>query len=376
MANTAMTQRQRLLAALRREPVDQVPVSPDVAMMLPARYAGRPYWDVFVNEQPPLWQAQIDLARRFDFALLQETDTVEGDAPGVTTESRIIEQTDDAWRVCHTTHTPHGDLTLIKRYPAAQSPWTEKPIITEPEREMDALLSTLPDPSTLRVHHNYPSLRKMLGDSGIVSTRISVPLAWWLYQRVDLERAILDFYDGTELLERALHIYGEWALAAMEAQFRLQPPDLIMFGGSVSSMSVVSPALYRRYAYPWLVRACALADRYHVPTGVHMCGKSAAALDMLVDAGVTMVEPLERPPGGDVTLAEVRKRYGARLVLKGNVNTFETLMRGTPQDVRGEARQCISDAGAIGFILASGDQVPGNTPEENFAALVTAATQP
>ena len=71
-------------------------------------------------------------------------------------------------------------------------------------------------------------------------------------------------------------------------------------------------------------KACDLGRRYGIPTIVHMCGKSCAALDMLGDAGVTAVEPLEGPPGGDVNLAEVRKRY-PQLVLKGNVNTFETL---------------------------------------------------
>jgi uroporphyrinogen-III decarboxylase len=96
---------------------------------------------------------------------------------------------------------------------------------------------------------------------------------------------------------------------------------------------------------------------------------------MLVDAGVTMVEPLESPPSGDVTLAEVRKSYGSRLVLKGNVNTFQTLARGTPAMVMAEARQCVRDAGAEGFILSSADQVAGDTPEENFRALIDAVEQ-
>jgi uroporphyrinogen-III decarboxylase len=70
-----------------------------------------------------------------------------------------------------------------------------------------------------------------------------------------------------------------------------------------------------------------------------------------------------------VTLAEVRKRYPG-LVLKGNVNTFDTLVRGTPEMVIAEARQCIRDAGPEGFVLSTGDQVASDTPEENFRALI------
>ena len=58
------------------------------------------------------------------------------------------------------------------------------------------------------------------------------------------------------------------------------------------------------------------------------------------------------------------------LVLKGNVNTFNTLARGTPEMVIAEAQQCIRDAGREGFILSTGDQVAGDTPEENFRALI------
>ena len=369
----AMSSAERLRAALRRQPVDRVPVAPDISMMMPARYTGRPFWDVFFNETPPLWQAIIDLTGRFGFDHLQGWGgTIEGDAPGVTKETAVLSRTDEAWQVLETTHTPEGDLTLIKRYARGQSPWTEKPLLADPDQEVDALLSTLPDPASFRLAPWYPAAESALGDRGLTCAVLSVPLAWWMYQRVDLQAGLYDFYDRTALVERALAAYGEWALHMVEAICRLQQPGLLMFGGSVSSMSVVSPDLYRRYAYPWLKKACQIAAGHGVPTAVHMCGKCRAALDMVVDAGVTMIEPLERPPSGDITLAEARQRYGAHVVLKGNVNTFETLAWGTPEQVRAEARQCIADAGEIGFILYSGDQVPGNTPEANFRALIDA----
>ena len=139
-------------------------------------------------------------------------------------------------------------------------------------------------------------------------------------------------------------------------------------------MSVVSPDLYRRYAFPFLCKAVELASSYDVFSGVHMCGKSHAALPILAETSIHLVEPLEAPPGGDVTLADVKRLFGDRFCLKGNVNTFETLARGRSEDVSSEARRCIQDAGpGGGFILSTGDQVSGDTPEENFVALIKAA---
>ena len=41
-----MTPRQRLLTAIGLGTPDRVPVSPDIAAMLPVRWSGKPFWEV------------------------------------------------------------------------------------------------------------------------------------------------------------------------------------------------------------------------------------------------------------------------------------------------------------------------------------------
>jgi len=59
----------------------------------------------------------------------------------------------------------------------------------------------------------------------------------------------------------------------------------------------------------------------------------------------------------------------------GNVRPTQTLLGGTPDDVRREARQCMADAGDNpgGFILATGCEVPLSTPPANLDALMEVA---
>lgn len=370
-----MTSRERLLAALRREEPDRVPVSPDVSVMMPARYTGKPYWDVNVNGDPPLYQAHLDLQARFGYDMIFSVGLGAGpdDPPS---ETRVVSRDDEQWVVEQVVHTPKGDLSTRTLHPRDRSSWIVKPLVTDPEAEVDALLSSLTDPWTKDASHAR-QMREAVGDNGILCAGTPVPLAWWLYCRRQLDESVLDFFDRRKLVERAMDAYSEWALELLGAMCELIRPELLMFGGSVASMSVVSPDLYRRYALPFLREAVQIAGRYGVFTGVHMCGRSHAALPMLAEAGVDLVEPLESHPGGDVSLADVKRRYGERFCLKGNVNTFATLARGTPQQVRAEARQCIEDAAfGGGFILSTGDQVPGDTPEENFVALIEAAKSP
>jgi uroporphyrinogen-III decarboxylase len=367
-----MTPRQRLLAALQREVLpDRVPISPDVSNMMPVRYTGKPPWEVYVNENPPMWRAHLELQRRFGYDMMIAIGLGAGpdDPPS---EKRIIARSEEAWVVEEVIRTHRGDLSVRTVYPRGCSPWVVKPLVTDPESEVEALMVTLTDPWQKDVSQAR-TVQEAVGEGGIVYSGCAVPLAWWLYQRRQLDQGVLDFYDRSALVGKALAAYSEWALEMLRATCELLRPDVLMFGGSVASMSVVSPALYRRYALPFLCKAVEIARSYGVFTAVHICGRCRDALPMLAEAGVDMVEPLEAPPGGDVTLADVKREYGHRFCLKGNVNTFQTLARGTPEDVMAEAKRCIADAAAGGgFILSTGDQVPGDTPEENFVALIEA----
>ena len=86
-----------------------------------------------------------------------------------------------------------------------------------------------------------------------------------------------------------------------------------------------------------------------------------------------VIEPLEKPPSGDVDLAAVKASYGNRVALKGNLLTSGNLLQGTPAEVEREVIDTLHDAGqGGGFVLSTGDQVGGNTPLENLHAMIAA----
>src|SRR5512135_56552 len=68
----SMTPRQRLLAVLAGKIPDCVPVAPDFSNMIPARRTGKPFWDLYLYKNPPLWEAYIDCAKHFDIDALMD----------------------------------------------------------------------------------------------------------------------------------------------------------------------------------------------------------------------------------------------------------------------------------------------------------------
>src|ERR1035437_11170956 len=61
-----MKPRERLFTVLRGEIPDCVPVAPDFSNMIPARLTGKPFWDLYLFNDPPIWEAYIDCAKRFN----------------------------------------------------------------------------------------------------------------------------------------------------------------------------------------------------------------------------------------------------------------------------------------------------------------------
>jgi uroporphyrinogen-III decarboxylase len=113
---------------------------------------------------------------------------------------------------------------------------------------------------------------------------------------------------------------------------------------------------------------------------VHFHGKCRETLEDFAELGMDCVCPFERPPGGDVKgragLAEVREKLADRVTMNGNVHTVETLIRGGPDDVRREVREIKEAyAGCRRLIIGTGDQVGGETPEENIIAMVEEARE-
>ena len=56
----SMTSRERMLAALANKQPDRVPACPDISNMIPIKLTGKPFWDIYLYKDPPLWQAYLN----------------------------------------------------------------------------------------------------------------------------------------------------------------------------------------------------------------------------------------------------------------------------------------------------------------------------
>lgn len=118
-----------------------------------------------------------------------------------------------------------------------------------------------------------------------------------------------------------------------------------------------------------------MAKEAGIPTMLHSCGKEKILVKWCAEeSDLNCINPLEMPPMGDCDLAEIKRLYGDKIALMGNIHTTEVMLMGTVQDVERAACQAI-DAAAQGggFILSTGDQCGRDTPDANIFKLVETA---
>ena len=76
-------------------------------------------------------------------------------------------------------------------------------------------------------------------------------------------------------------------------------------------------------------------------------------------------------------LAELKRRCGGRIALKGPVDPIEVLLRQSPREVEAEVVRCIRAlAPGGGYILGTADSTMLDTPFENIHAFVEAWATP
>lgn len=167
------------------------------------------------------------------------------------------------------------------------------------------------------------------------------------------------------LLDKSLQLVLDFAGAVAEAG---GVPVLV---DPVASGSVISPRAFREFALPGLTTALAEIRRLGFPPILHICGRTASIIEMMADSGADVLSV------DQIDLAEARRLVADRVCLMGNVRTAETLLDGTPETVRAEALRCLLACADSprGFILASGCEVPVETPPENVHALIAAARE-
>ncbi len=132
---------------------------------------------------------------------------------------------------------------------------------------------------------------------------------------------------------------------------------------------LMSPAHFRELFYPGLCRVMKGYKDLGLLVIKHTDGMILPIIDMIIDSGIDCLDPLDPVAGMD--LGEVKRKYGSRIALKGNVDCSHLMTLGTPEDVEAATRKALAvGAPGGGYILSSSNSIHSSVKPENYMAML------
>jgi uroporphyrinogen decarboxylase len=369
-----MTPKQRMLAAYRGVPADTVPVAPEFWYYIPARVLGTDM--VTFEREVPLWQG---LWRSFTHYRCEGWGIVSPRVthPDVRTEEKWVELGEGRFESRRSIGTPFGALATRTQYHRDDPSWAVEREIKDFSRDWPAYRA-----ATLGVveQADWSDVERAIaavGDDCLLEVSLGLPFLDYIAHGREggLAQAIFDLLEHRKELQELHEVYLDYMRRLTRAAVVRAQVEVVFVGCSWSCVSLVGPSLWRTWDKPVIEAVAQEAHAAGKLLHIHFHGRCMDVLPDLLECGADCICPFERPPGGDVTdLGEVRRILADRVTVNGNIHTVETLIRGTPADVRREVEGIFSQWGpdVRRLILGTGDQVGRETPDENLYAMIEA----
>jgi len=102
-------------------------------------------------------------------------------------------------------------------------------------------------------------------------------------------------------------------------------------GPEVFIPPLASVNVFERFSFQFDKKVIDLAHENGSRVWVHSHGKMRSVLPRMADMGVDVLNPIEPPPMGDVTIEEAFELNGGRMTLEGNIETHDLMTMPTGQ---------------------------------------------
>ena len=152
--------------------------------------------------------------------------------------------------------------------------------------------------------------------------------------------------------------------------------DAIKISSPFAGMGFISPEFYKKFELLYLSQIVQAVKARGKFVYVHTCGHINDRLELMAEAGPDGLECLDPPPIGNVELEDAFNRIGDKMFIKGNVDSVNTLLKGTEEAIVKDVVKRINiGMQNKGFILSTACSIAPKVPKENVQILAKLAKE-
>ena len=135
----------------------------------------------------------------------------------------------------------------------------------------------------------------------------------------------------------------------------------------IQSGSIMSLKTWREFIKPRLARIYKVYKDHGLPVLHHSCGNCSEFVEDLIEIGVDALHPIQ---GDCMDIRDLYKRYGDRIVYYGGFDMHSFLEKATPEMVKQGVKDTIDILGKNGRMVCAAVNIMDDVPIDNFKALV------
>lgn len=363
-----MNSKERLMTALRHKEPDRVPISTyELVGWNPNSWENNQesyklLMDYIREKTDCIYMTNVLQTNRY----AREHTNIEKQYEGKTTNTRV------------TIATPKGDITSLSRADdGLNTVWKIEPFIKD-DYDIEKCLSIPYDLMPVDTSH-LQEIDKALGDKGIISVDIGDPLCT-VAELFDFgEFTVRAYTDTTTFLKLLDKVAEERMFFLNDILKKGAGPLFRIVGAEYATPPYMSPDYFHKFVCNYNKKMVNLIHEYGQYARIHCHGRIKKVLPHIIEMEADALDPVEATPSGDIELDEVKKLYGDKLCLMGNLQ-LKDLEYASEKEMREITIKCMMDAKHEGGFIIMPTTCPINSPispvtERNYRIFIDTALE-
>jgi uroporphyrinogen decarboxylase len=186
---------------------------------------------------------------------------------------------------------------------------------------------------------------------------------------IPIQSFMLLIHDDIEFVKRIMDIQVDVQIAILE-ELRSYPFAFIEIADDLCDNNgfMVHPNFMMEVWHPRAAKTVKAAKSYDIPVSWHCCGKLDSVLPILVDWLIDGISPIQTSCND---IYAIKKEWGDRISLLGNMNIEGVLYNGTTADVVADTKEHIDRLSYNGgYVVQSSHSIVDAIPTENYLAMI------
>ncbi|MEE9398773.1 MAG: uroporphyrinogen decarboxylase family protein [Dehalococcoidales bacterium] len=347
----AMTHKQRIIAAARKQPVDKLPFGARIDLWynyhsandtLPEKYKG---WSIVEVNRDLGAGTQLRLQEPWKEEYRNMEVVVGKEPPFTTTEYR----------------TPAGRISKKIKFDPKQGVNVEQQVeyLFKSEEDYPALEHVIENTTFVPDYEQYRKLEALAGEDGVVTIgKARSPMQMIMQDIMGYEKSFHELFDNRQKVKHLYEVIKEQWQAKLKI-IADSPSEFPILCGNWSD-SIHTP-VFKEYFTPWFQEVCAYLHSRGKLAAIHIDGEMKRLIPFVLETGIDVGECFSPVPMTSVTTAEVREAWGDKVTIWGGVPAQFFLPEYSDEEFDARIIDLFKDvAPGNNFIVGMGENMPFN----------------